>query len=95
VEFPEAGAFMEMLGDLLEPPRGERAATPEAGTAWADVPAGEEWASLMGPASGAGGGSPPVARGSGTAPAARDVLLDALAAGERVGLLSAPDARDR
>jgi hypothetical protein len=83
-DFPEVGALAELLGDLIDKRGGPGGGS--AVEAWAGVPAGAEWASLMEPHP-----SPKrEARASGRAPAApavRDVLLDALAAGERVGLL--------
>lgn len=84
-DFPEVGNLAEMLGDLIEK-RGGPGAGPGAADAWANVPAAAEWASLMAPhesperAAQRPGEPPP-------APGARDVLLDALAAGERIGLL--------
>lgn len=83
-DFPELGTLTEMLGDLIEPPGGPGARAAEA--AWANVPAASEWASLMEPR-GRPERAPRSASAAPPAPAARDVLLDALAAGERVGLL--------
>jgi hypothetical protein len=82
--FPELGTLAEMLGDLIEPPGGPGARAADA--AWANVPAAAEWASLMEPS----GRPERIPRSAGETPpvsATRDVLMDALAAGERIGLL--------
>jgi hypothetical protein len=82
--FPEVGTLADMLGDLIDKPGGPGAGSADA--TWSNVPAAAEWASLMEPQ-----GSPQrtsrAAGGASPAPAVRDVLLDALAAGERIGLL--------
>jgi hypothetical protein len=87
-EFPEVGSLAEMLDDLLETPRGS-AGKPDASEAgWAEVPAAAEWASLMAPQEGT-----PAPAAAEAAPATRDVLLDALTAGEKIGLLPGAEGR--
>jgi hypothetical protein len=83
-DFPEVGTLAEMLGDLIEKPGGP--GTGAADATWSNVPAAAEWASLMEPHGSVERPAAPT-RGTVPAPATRDVLLDALAAGERIGLL--------
>jgi hypothetical protein len=96
-EFPEAGTLVSMLGDLMQPEPGAAPAEPDAGPVWSGVPAADEWAELMGSGGGAGSQGAGGARAGAPVggPPARDVLLDALAAGERAGLLPNRAPRER
>jgi hypothetical protein len=97
-EFPEAETLVSMLGDLLQPQQGPGGGTPGADPVWSDVPAANEWAELMSPEGGVGprgaDGRPSGVPAAGPPPS-RDVLLDALAAGERAGLLPNRAPRER
>jgi hypothetical protein len=86
-EFPEVGALAEMLDDLLGTTRGGTVESAAQDTTWADVPAAKEWASLMAPQGDAGASPVPSDCQQPAAPAVRDVLMDALTASERIGLL--------